>query len=203
MGCDKGFNFTENKGCFKIDPCEIIKCPSKSRCDEGKCVCPSDYKFDKEKGCIKEVLCKKKCPENSKCIDGECICDKGFKFAEEKGCILKDLPSSECTGEENFDEMEVSCTPSGLEITVPICAFVNAGVDHESVHLTDKMTYKNFINGISGNKHGGVTRQRALTVEFSCSLNLDKTISMSNGIKPMMSKIEVKTENQESSFEVS
>ena len=34
--------------------------------------------------------------------------------------------------------MVVSCAPSGIEITVPVCAFENIGVNHEDVHLMEK-----------------------------------------------------------------
>merc|ERR1712048_15489 len=211
----------------------------------GKCACAVEGFILGEDGeCVKPKPVGKACEGQSDCgengicnDDDRCECNDGFEFNDDKECVEKAEHEHDCPENVDFDDMDVTCSPSGLEVTVPVCAFVNAGVNHEDVHLAgkgedcgptedegivsfsipasetcgteiskdengDKMTYKNVINGVAGSKHGSVSRQRALTVEFSCSLNLDKVISMTQGISPMISTIEVKTENKESTFEV-
>merc|ERR1712003_597232 len=68
----------------------------------------------------------------------------------------------------------------------------------------DQLTYSNKIHSFSGKQTGVITRSKSVEVDFSCSLNLDKLVSLAHGITPILTKVtEIKVPNKKGTFEVS
>jgi len=70
-------------------------------------------------------------------------------------------------------------------------------------HKTTEIKYKNRLHAVTGHNNGAISRSRSIEIDFSCSIELDKQVSLTSGITPLHSKLtKIAMENQVGTFDV-
>merc|ERR1712048_498381 len=87
-----------------------------------------------------------------------------------------------------------------LTFSLPTNSNCGTKVDHEETQIK----YSNRLHAVTGHTHAPISRSRSIEIDFSCSIELDKMVSLKSGITPLHAKLtKIMLENKVGSFDVS